>query len=148
MPRNQPPQIVVSVYRPPDRDVAMATCQRDHCYPYAIIHPATFWICGDFNLPDIAWVTDSTKPIPYKVRYPKSLNDLFLNMKADLGLEQIVHVYTREKNCLDLVFTIRPSLANRTEHVVGVSDHAISATITHAKPTRRKVFLWSKSNLT
>ncbi|KAK2178350.1 hypothetical protein NP493_546g02013 [Ridgeia piscesae] len=42
-------------------------------------------------------------------------------MKADLSLEQIVHVNTREKNCLDLVFTNRPSLTNRTEDVFGVS---------------------------
>ena len=74
-------------------------------------------------------------------------------MKADLGLEQIVQVNTREKNCLDLVFTNRPSLANQTEDVVGVSDHAailleVTATITRAKPICRKVFLWSKSNLT
>ena len=146
MPRNQPPQIIVGVYRPPNRDVAMATYVRETIATLTQSYPTgTFWICDD--------LTDSTKPTRYKVRYPKSLNDLFLNMKVDLGLEQIVHVNTREKNCLDLVFTNRPSLANRTEDAVGVSEHAailfeITATITRAKPIKRKVFLWSKSNLT
>ena len=74
-------------------------------------------------------------------------------MKVDLSLEQIVQVNRREKICLDQVFTNRPSLANRTEDVVGVSDHAailleITTTIPRAKPISRKVFLWSKSNMT
>ena len=107
MPCNQPPQIIVSVYRPPNRDVAMATYVRETIATLMQSHPtAAFWICGEFNLRNIDWLNDSTKPTPYKVIYLKSLNDLFLNMKADLGLEQTVHVNIREKNCLDLVSQI------------------------------------------
>ena len=103
MPRNQPPQIIVGVYRPPNRDVAMATYVRETiasllplCNHTPQLHSGYVLI----NLPDIAWLTDSTKPTPYKVRYPKPLNNLFLNMKVDLGLEQIIQVNTQKKNCV------------------------------------------------
>ncbi|KAK2190187.1 hypothetical protein NP493_87g04037 [Ridgeia piscesae] len=55
MPHNQPPQIIVGVYRPPNRDVAMATYVREIIATLMQSYPtATFWICGDFNLPDMA----------------------------------------------------------------------------------------------
>ena len=63
---------------------------------------AIFWICGDFNLPDIDWTNDIIRPPPGNqgIQYPREMSEMFISAKSDLGLEQMVTVATREKTAL------------------------------------------------
>ena len=63
-----------------------------------------------------------------------------------------IHRPTREDNILDLFFTNRPSLVNRSTVIPGISDHhAIfidsHITMTRQKPIKRTIFMWGKDNI-
>jgi len=114
---------------------------------------ATFWIGGDFNLPNIDWdmATIRIPPGSKQLHYAKAINDRFLCMKTDLGLEQSVKEPTRGNSCFALFFTNRPSLVKRTEVVSGVSDHAAilveaQAVAVQTKKPRCQILLWSKAD--
>jgi hypothetical protein len=97
-------------------------------------------LAGDFNLPDIDWQTNSTKP------YSK------LNISEDHCLEQIVHFPTRKENTLDLFFTNNPSLIDSVKPIPGISDHdsivqvnfKISAPVQKTKP--HKIYKFKQAN--
>jgi hypothetical protein len=58
---------------------------------------ARLCLAGDFNFPDIDWITFS---------WPAARDD-FMNAVFDCDLYQHVRAATRKRNCLDLVFTHR-----------------------------------------
>jgi len=62
---------------------------------------ATIWLAGDLNLPGVNWSSCCVT----SYQYPKSLNDCFLNMTADFGLDQIVNFGTRNDSTLDIFLT-------------------------------------------
>lgn len=61
-----------------------------------------------------------------KARSPYTrLHQGFVDLVADLGLEQVVHEPTHEGSTFDLVLTNRPDLVPRVETVPRMSDHEI-----------------------
>ena len=78
-----------------------------------------FWLGGDFNLPDINW---QNQDIPGN-QYLKSINEIFLEMSQDLGLQQIVDFPTRGTSLLDVFFTNKPDLVNNCKLLAGLGDH-------------------------
>ena len=144
----QQPLIVVSVYRPTNNDLAYADklCQdlRDIAAKYP---SAALWVCGDFNLPDIDWDSDSISNHQYSV----ALNHSFLTTFHDLGLSQMVNFPTRQSNTLDLFLSNRPSLISNCVPLPGVSDHEMVFTVSNInasrhKPVPRKIHLWNKAD--
>ena len=80
---------------------------------------STFWLGGDFNLPDINWINSTITGN----QYPATINQLFLDLKDDLGLSQTVTKPTRGNNILDLFFTNNINLIKKSEVISGTSDH-------------------------
>lgn len=154
-PHNQPDIVIVSVYRPPNNDTTIASYIMDSIKSLmAKYRKATFWIGGDFNLPDIDWDMSTIRISPgsKQLHYSKAINESFLSLKTDLGIEQSVTEPTRGNNCLDLFVTNRPSLVKRAEVVPGVSDHAAvlvdtQTLVSHFKQPRRQILLWSKADM-
>ena len=73
-------------------------------------------------------------------------------MAQDLFLNQIVDKPTRGKSILDLLFTNRPNIFKKSDHLSGPGDHLVPLhTIIlkpiFKKPAQRKIFLWSKADL-
>ena len=107
------------------------------------------WICGDFNLPDICW--ESNTIIGHQ--YPKKLNENFLEVFDKLKLSQTVNFTTRLNSTLDLILTNRPGLIESCEPLPGFSDHEtaiISDIFCHPqkiKPIPKKVHLWHRANI-
>ncbi|KAK3104735.1 hypothetical protein FSP39_008956 [Pinctada imbricata] len=76
----------------------------------------------------------------------------FLRIPGECGTEQIVCSPTRGDNILDLAFCSNPSLIKRCKVIPGVGDHdtVLIDTLlrpTRSKPTRRKIYLWDKANI-
>ena len=80
-----------------------------------------FWLCGDFNLPDINWDSNTITGHQYSL----SMNQLFLDLFCDLGLTQTVDKPTRENNILDLFLTNNNNLIKSCSVVSGTSDHHV-----------------------
>ena len=53
----------------------------------------------DFNLPNIDWATLQVEGI----QYPHHVNQLFVDMTADTGLEQMVTFPTRKDKTFDVI---------------------------------------------
>ena len=71
---------------------------------------------------DIAWLDGygTTRPNP---AYGYEINNLLLNIIGDNDLEQFVHIPTRNKNILDLIFSSYPVLVSDVSIIRGISDH-------------------------
>lgn len=80
---------------------------------------AVFGKVGDINLSDIQWTTH----IVVNHSFPTWVNSIFLDLKHDTNLEQIVSFLTRKDNVL--VLSKISSLVNRYEPLPGISDHDI-----------------------
>ncbi|CAC5373372.1 unnamed protein product [Mytilus coruscus] len=111
---------------------------------------STFLLGGDFNLPDIDWEKNEIKGN----QLPQIINRAFLQVSADLSIQQINSNTTRGNNILDLIFTSHPGLIERCKTLppIGNSDHDIvlvdiSANVNKPKPTKRKIYLWKKADL-
>ncbi|XP_063400034.1 uncharacterized protein LOC134684660 [Mytilus trossulus] len=141
--------IITSFYRPPNKT--------DSTYVEKTITEiqnlrnnnkrSTFLLGGDFNLPDISWERNEIKGN----QLPESINRAFLQMSADLSIQQINNNTTRGKNILDLMFTGHPGHIERYKTLppIGNSDHDIvlvdiSANVNKPKPPKRKIYLWKK----
>ena len=144
------PLILCCAYRAPN--LSLNLCQQ-MCDEIAEIKSkfkkSTFWLCGDFNLPDIDW--KSNKII--KHQYSVEINQLFLDLASDLGLYQTVENPTRGNNILDLFFTNNVNLIKKTSVVPGVSDHEAVVIesklfIKTKKPSNREIRLWDKADET
>jgi hypothetical protein len=79
----------------------------------------------------------------------QGVNNAFLTLVEDIGLQQMVDFHTRNNATLDLFLTNRPSLINRLKPIPGISDHDalfIDSDV-QAKLRRtisRQIFLWKK----
>jgi hypothetical protein len=145
------PLIVGAIYRPPSSSYEHLDSVCNTVHDIALKHKkATIWLGGDFNLPDISWENHQITGHQYPLRF----NNRLLEEVQDLGLEQVADFPTRNEAFLDLLLTNRPSLVNKCVPLPGLSDHD---TIIHAncdvaarkqKPTKRKIFLWSKADTT
>jgi len=106
---------------------------------------------GDFNLPSINWV-DGCGQITSHPSYGADLNNSFLDLVNDIGLNQFVNTPTRNSNVLDLVLSTSTSILDLTT-TPGMSDHeaiVFNCTINNAnfktKPDH-KVALYHRANL-
>ena len=112
--------IVATIYRPTNNDVDYAKALYNTIKSLCLKYPkSTIWVAGDFNLPDIDWITNTFSGN----RYLNEINQTLLQIEEDLGLSQTVKFPTRDKSTLELFFTNRPSLLNRCEPIPGISDH-------------------------
>lgn len=140
------PLIVCAAYRPPDNNrVYMNHLCTDINAVFDKWTDCAFW-CGDFNLPDINWESETIQGN----RNPLEINNCLIDLIHRDNLTQIVNFPTRVNNTLDLLLTNRPGLVHRLKDVPGISDHD---SIAHAKidclaqikrPVKRKVYQWHK----
>ena len=127
--------VLGSVYRPPSSTMDFCSKTVDDIYKVFNKHKnAIFCIGGDFNLPDINWITEEI----VGNQYPFALNSLFLNMAQDLFLNQIVDKPTRGKSILDLLFTNRPNIFKKSDHLSGPGDHLVPLHNIILKPIVKK----------
>lgn len=144
--------VISCLYRPPNRS--------DQQYSDKAIQDITklrprnkkdtFILGGDFNLPDIEWESYTING----TQNQRDLNNSYLQMAANLNIQQIVDKPTRGEKTLDLLFTSHPGQLNRCKTLppLGNSDHDIVLTdlatyISRAKPTKRKIHLWKKADI-
>jgi hypothetical protein len=145
---NNQPLIIAGLYRPLSgtHDQAEQICTevqelvRNHAN-------APIWLTGDFNLPDISWKHNISGN-----QNALGVNNSFLTLVEDIGLQQMVDFPTRNNATLDLFLTKRPSLINRLKPIPGISDREalfidsdVQAKL--RRPTSHKIFLWKKADL-
>ena len=139
------PLIICAAYRPPDRDRGYMA---NLCSAIRDVHDSfpghAIWCGGDFNLPDINWMDESTQGN----RYPNEINKSLLDLLHDLNLTQVVTFPTRINNTLEILFSNRPNLVHKLNPVPGISDHdsiaqaEIDCLAQVRRPVKRKIFLW------
>ena len=113
-------------------------------------------IGGDLNLPDLDWSSNTITGN----QYSNEINQTFLDISAEYGLEQIVDFPTRvdkrtgKESTLDVILTTHPSFKTRCKPLsaVGLSDHDIVLFDTtlnpyRTRPQRRKILLWNKADI-
>jgi hypothetical protein len=144
--------IVATIYRPTNNDVDYAKALYNTIKSLRLKYPkSTIWVAGDFNLPDIDWITNTFSGN----RYLNEINQTLQQIEEELGLHvsQTVKFPTRDKSTLELFFTNRPSLLNRCEPIPGISDHDTAVyidsdiSIKRQRPTQRKIMLWNKTDV-
>ena len=78
---------------------------------------------------------------------------MFISLKHELELTQVITFPTRGNATLVLFLTNRPSLINSCDGIPGISDHDTIACIEsnilaeYKKPIKRKILLWKKGNI-
>lgn len=142
--------IIISAYRPPSKnDINYFKQMIDEIIELkSKFKNSTFWLSGDFNLPDIKWPEQTISGS----MYPKELSEMFINMINQIGIEQIVDFPTRKDNILDLFCTNQPALITKIKTIPGISDHDIVLVDAICKPKRakqsqHKIYLWKKADL-
>lgn len=146
--RNKKTLIIGSVYRPPNFSLDQSTKTIKEIYNiFDKNKRAVFSIGGDFNIPDIDWANQEV----IGNQYQKEINQKFLEMSQDLGLQQLVNFPTRGTSTLDLLFTTHPSFVKNCSPHPGLGDHeAIQTTTTlnppKKKPVSRRIQLWNKAD--
>ncbi|CAG2242487.1 unnamed protein product [Mytilus edulis] len=142
--------VIISAYRPPNKN------DIDYLKQMIIeinelklkFKNSTFWLGGDFNLPDIKWPEQNISGS----MYTKELNEAFIDMLNNLGIEQMVDFPTRKDNILDLFCTNQPALITKIKSIPGISDHDIVLVDAICKPQRskqsqHKIYLWKKVDI-
>ncbi|CAG2232939.1 CD39 [Mytilus edulis] len=142
--------VIISAYRPPNKN------DIDYLKQMIIeinelklkFKNSTFWLGGDFNLPDIKWSEQNISGSMYS----KELNEAFIDMLNNLGIEQMVDFPTRKDNILDLFCTNQPALITKIKSIPGISDHDIVLVDAICKPQRskqsqHKIYLWKKVDI-
>ena len=74
----------------------------------------------------------------------------FLDLIETHGFTQIVDFPSRGNNILDVLCPNRPSFINTCYPLSGIGDHEIifvSSLVKLNPPTKRKIYLWSKADL-
>ena len=144
--------IIAAYYRPPNRtDDKYLTDTYNEIMSLKQQHKkATFILSGDFNIPDICWSTNTI----IGNQYAQKVNQLYLDLSHDLGLEQIVDFPTRHDKTLDLIFSSHPAfkvrckplppLGNKSDHDIVLYDS--SHQVSRNKTQRRKIYLWKRVN--
>lgn len=138
--------ILSCLYRPPNRQDQQTTDK--------VIHDISdlrsrhnnyiFILGGDFNLQYTINGSQTTREV----------NNAFMQMTADLNLQQVVDILTRGNNILDLLLTSHHGQVSRCKTIppLGNSDHDVvlqyfATHITRPSPQRRTIFLWKKANI-
>lgn len=142
-----------SFYRPPSGGIDPLERMRDSVNKifakHAVTNQCNILLCGDFNLPDIDWHDNCTKPDSNR----KSLHDKSLEILGDLSLVQLVTNVTRQasQNVLDLVLTNNHNLISNIQTRPGISDHDIvmcdinlSSKLKRKPP--RKIFMYGRAD--
>ena len=108
-------------------------------------------LTGDFNFPSINWCDGSGQLSLYPT-YGSELNNLFLDVVNDVGLEQFVTSPTRWESILDLVFSTYSNISDLSI-IPGMSDHeaVVFCVDMESKTTNNKIehkaALYHKANL-
>lgn len=146
--------VIGSYYRPPSRtdETYLENTRSELLNIKAKNKRSIFVLGGDFNLPDICWNDNSIRP---NKQYPGKVSQHFLDLTADMGLEQVVDFPTRGDNILDLVLTSHPGYKERCKPlppITAKSDHDIvlfdlSLQPVRTRPKRRTIYLWKKANI-
>ena len=144
-----PPIILCCAYRAPD--LSFTDTEKLCTEIYEIkskFKNSLFWLCGDFNVPDINWTSNTIT----SHQYPLEINKLFLDLTNDLGLTQTVYSPTRNDNILDLFFTNNNNFTKNTSVISGTSDHQAvlfesNISFKPKKPIKRTILLWSKADI-
>ena len=79
-------------------------------------------LTGDFNFPSISWCNGSGQLSLYPPTYGSELNNLFLDVVNDVGLEQFAPSPTRRESILDLVFYTYSNISDLSI-IPGMFDH-------------------------
>ena len=146
---NQCTLLACSIYRPPSSDELYL---ENLCQQLTNIRSrfpnSALWIGGDINLPDIKWCDGSIADHSNSL----DLNNLFLDFLDNNALSQMVDSPTRGSSILDVFITDRPGLLESCHVVDGISDHEVvlvtsSITADLPPPTRRTIYLWSRTDL-
>lgn len=141
------PLLLATAYRPPNSNSndASIICTEltDLLQKYKT---SPLWFCGDMNLPDVDWSTNSIISYQYSVE----ISECFLETFSICNLEQVVDFPTRRHNTLEIAATNRPNLLNKCEAYPGISDHEtavlleIDCHVMKSKPKKRKIPVWNK----
>ncbi|XP_062575423.1 uncharacterized protein LOC134237333 [Saccostrea cucullata] len=143
--------ILSCLYRPPNRQDQHTTDKVIHnISELRSQHKNNIFILGgDFNLPDIDW----DKYAINGSQTSREINNAFMQMTADLNLQQVVDIPTRGENILDLLLTSHPGQLSRCKTIppLGNSDHDVvlldfTTHISRPRPKRRTIYLWKKAN--
>ncbi|CAG2211775.1 unnamed protein product [Mytilus edulis] len=144
--------IITCLYRPPNRlDQQTANNAIQDITDLPKKHKSSIFILGgDFNLPDIDWKNYTIQG----TQTSRDINNAFLEMAANLNIQQLVDKPTRGDNTLDVLFTSHPGQLNRCKTIppLGNSDHDIvlldfSHGLQKPKQQKRKIYLWKKANI-
>ena len=144
--KGRKPLVIGSAYRPPSLDLEDSKLVAGEIYKIVDqFKDATFWLGGDFNVPDIDWKSQDI----IGNQYSREINSIFLEMSQDLGLSQIIDVPTRGTSFLDLLFSNKPDLVRNCKLLAGLGDHeAVKVQLAlhpiRKKPTKRRIHLWNK----
>ena len=143
---------VAAYYRPPKRtdEAYLSKTQEEIAHLRDKRKRNIFLLGGDFNLLDTNWTTLQVEGS----QNPDRINQSFLDMTSDNGLEQIVNFPTRKDKMLDLIFTFHPSFMERCKPLpsIGNSDHDIVLLDTNLisrppKPPKRRIYLWKQADI-
>ena len=134
--------------RPNNKDYRSLSKERNRSLPRLLEVTCPVHVLGDFNFKDIDWPDRLSK---LGSTLSQSEGQILIDIMNDHGLEQMVHLPTREKNTLDLILT---TLLGQFKDVYSpdkLSDHDIvSGTlkifIPPIKKPRRKVSLYQKGD--
>ena len=99
-----------------------------------------------------SWRFQPTRHRLVKRHYNRTLIQKSSQMKISSPSRVTLTSPTREDNILDLFFTNRPSLVNRSTIIPGISDHHAIYVDSHIsmkrqKPVKRQIFMWGKANI-
>lgn len=137
--------ILIACYRAPDSEISfiydLHSVMLDICRRFP---RANYFLCGDFNFPDIDWDNLCASSHQSKV---------FLDFVLTFNLTQAVKMPTRGVNTLDLVLTSKPDLIQSLSCIDGLSDHSIvlfdmRIPIPHRLPTLKYIRDYNKANFT
>lgn len=110
--------ILLSVYRPPNKDYAYLEEFCSIISSIILSNPNDIiWLAGDVNFPNIDWHTYYVKGN----NYPLSLCEKFIDTILEHGLSQLVLSPTRNQSVLDIFLSNRPSLTFECTTIPGIS---------------------------
>ena len=114
------PLIVCAAYRPPNNNRGYMNTLCSHIKEVYDSFPGhAIWCGGDFNLPDINWLDESTQGN----RVHSEINKSLLDLLHSFNLTQVVNFPTRINNTLEILFSNRPNLVHKLRPIPGISDH-------------------------
>lgn len=135
--------LIGACYRPPAADPKFTDNLRQSLEMATHSFPSDYvYLLGDFNFPQIDWLTLSSS-------CHNSNN--FLNFSLDFNLFQVVNEPTRESNTLDLILTTAPETVETISCLDGFSDHkllqlSLRIPLAHAGTVTKKIRDFSRAN--